>query len=74
MSDPIIARFTFKPDRAEEFLEAGRLVTQIESDDIEEIMDYALQFSDALLDANAIVNGQVITLSDYSYEEEEEEV
>jgi len=66
--DPIVARFTFIPERAAEFLDEGRLVTQIDCDDIEEVMEYVTQFQDALLDASAIVNGQVVNLSDYTEE------
>ena len=66
--DPIIARFTFRPERAEEFLDEGRLVTQIDCDDIDEVMEYVTQFSDALVDANAIVNGTVVSLADYTEE------
>jgi len=66
--DPIVARFTFIPERAAEFLDEGRLVTQIECDNIEEVMEYVTQFQDALTDANAIINGQVVNLSDYTEE------
>ena len=66
--EPIVARFTFLPERAAEFLDEGRLVTQIDCDTIEEVMEYVTQFSDALVDANAIVNGKVVNLSDYSEE------
>lgn len=63
--DPIIARFTFRPARASEFLDEGRLVTQIDCESIEEVMEYVTQFGDAIVDANAIVNGRVVNLSDY---------
>lgn len=66
--DPIVARFTFIPERASEFLDEGRLVTQIDCDDIEEVMEYVTQFQDALVDASAIINGQVVNLSDYNEE------
>ncbi len=66
--EPIVARFTFLPDRASEFLDEGRLVTQIDCDDIDEVMDYVTQFRDALADASAIVNGQVVNLSDFPQE------
>ena len=67
-TDPVVARFTFAPDRASEFLDEGRLVTQIDCDDIEEVMEYLTQFGDAITDASAIVNGQVVNLSDYTEE------
>ena len=67
-TEPVVARFTFAPDRAAEFLDEGRLVTQIDCDNIEEVMEYVTQFGDAIVDANAIVNGQVVNLSDYNEE------
>ena len=63
--DPIVARFTFTPERAGEFLDEGRLVTQIDCDSIDEVMAYVTQFGDAITDANAIINGRVVNLSDY---------
>ena len=74
MSNPIIARFQFSPDRAHEFLETVHhdgdeyqpTVTELQVDDIEEVMDYVRQFDDALIDCNAIVNGKVINLSDFA--------
>jgi hypothetical protein len=70
MTETIIARFSFKPDRASEFLDGEQLVTQLEIDSIDEVMDYAHQFGDALLDASAIINGQVVSLSDFASEAE----
>lgn len=67
--DPIVARFTFTPDRASEFLDEGRLVTQIDCDTIDEVMEYVTQFGDAISDANAIINGRVVNLSDYGFED-----
>lgn len=68
----IIARFTFRPERAAEFLEEpGRLVSQIEFESVEAIMDAVTEFGDAIVDANAIVNGKVINLTDYTLEDEE---
>ena len=74
MSDPIIARFQFNPDRAHEFLEVvdhdgdeyQPTVTELQVDDIEEVMEYVRQFDDALIDCNAIINGKVINLSDFT--------
>lgn len=67
--DPIVARFTFTPERASEFLDEGRLVTQIDCDTIDEVMEYVTQFGDAISDANAIINGRVVNLSDYGSED-----
>lgn len=69
IADPVVARFTFKPDRASDFLDDGRLVTQIDCDGIDEVMEYVIQFDDALDDCTAIVNGQVISLSDHPGQE-----
>lgn len=68
-AEPVVARFTFLPERAAEFLDEGRLVTQIDCDDIEEVMGYLIQFGDAIIDASAIVNGQVVNLSDHLKED-----
>lgn len=65
----ITARFTFRPERAGEFLEEpGRLVTQMEFDTVDEIMEVVHQFDDALVDVNAIINGKVVNLVDFSEE------
>lgn len=76
----VVARFTFKPERASEFIAEHSIyangetivsqptVTQIECETVEEVMDYIVQFGDAILDCNAIVNGSVVTLSDYAEE------
>ena len=64
--DPIVARFTFAPDRAAEFIEQeGQLVTQLEFDSIDEVMECVEQFSDAITDAFAFINGRVVDLADY---------
>ena len=68
----ITARFTFHPERASEFLEdEGRLVTQMEFETVDEIMECIEEFKDALVDVNAIINGQVINLVDFPADEEE---
>ena len=65
----ISARFTFRPERAAEFLEEpGRLVTQMEFETVDEVMEIIRQFDDALVDVNAIINGQVINLVDFTEE------
>ena len=64
-SDPIVARFTFTPERAGEFLDDPlRLVTQIDCESVDEVMEYLHQFGDAIADCSAIVNGQVVNLSE----------
>ena len=67
-ADPIVARFSFKPDRAHEFLEDGQQVTQLEFESVDAVYEAAVQFADALLDANAIIDGNVVNLSDYKEE------
>ena len=65
----ITARFTFRPERASEFLdEPGRLVTQMEFGTVDEIMEVVHQFDDALVDVNAIINGKIVSLTDFSEE------
>lgn len=70
----IVARFNFRQSRASEFLDIVELdgkefqptVTELQVEDIEEVMDYVRQFDDALLDCNAIINGKVVNLSDFA--------
>ena len=70
----IVARFQFNPTRAHEFLdtidhngdEYQPTVTELQVEDVEEVMDYVRQFADALIDCNAIINGKVINLSDFT--------
>lgn len=66
MNDTIVTRFTFLPDRAAEFSDDGREVVEMALDSIEEIQEFTEQFKDALLDVTAIINGQVVSLSDYA--------
>lgn len=67
----ITARFTFRPDRAAEFLdEPGRLVTQMDFETVDEVMEVVNQFQDALVDVNAIINGRVVNLVDFADEED----
>ena len=75
----ITARFTFRPERAEEFLADkdesgdlvynGQLVTQMEFFTVDEIMEIIQQFDSALVDVNAIINGQVVNLTDFTEED-----
>lgn len=66
MTDIVITRFTFAPERAAEFSEDGREVVEMALESIEEVQEYAEQFKDALIDVSAIVNGQVVSLSDFA--------
>ena len=71
IDDTITARFTFLPERANEFLDDGRLVTQLEFSDVQELMEVVNGFKSALVDVNAIVNGQEVNLSDFPLEDAE---
>lgn len=74
----IAARFVFAPDRANEFLEIIEIqtsegtvtsqptVTEMEFETVEELMEVLDQFSSAILDCHAIVNGKVVSLTDFS--------
>lgn len=71
MTESIIARFTFHPDRAAEFLfDEGQTVSELQLDTVEEVMDFVHSFDDALIDASALVNGQVVSLVDFAEEAE----
>ena len=66
----ITARFTFHPERAAEFFEEpGRLVTQMEFETVDEVMEIVRQFDDALVDVNALVNGKVVNMTDFTEED-----
>ena len=70
----IVARFNFKQSRANEFLDVVELdgkefqptVSELQVEDVEEVMEFVRQFDDALLDCNAIINGKVVNLSDFT--------
>ena len=66
MTNEVVARFYFLPDRANEFLfEEGQLVSEILLDTTEEALAYAMEFSDALENASFLINGAVIELVDF---------
>lgn len=69
----ICARFEFKEDRALEFdLKEGQVITQVEfphsPEGVQELTDYCEEFKTAIVDVTALVNGTVITLSDFAQE------
>ncbi len=66
MTNSVITRFTFIPERAAEFSDDGREVVEMVLESIDEVREFSEQFSDALLDVSAIVNGQVVSLSDFA--------
>jgi hypothetical protein len=65
---PVIARYTFKPDRVEEFSDEGTQIVEMAFEDAEEVYEFASEFRDALLDVTVLVNGQVVSLSDFATE------
>ena len=65
---PVIARYTFLPDRAEEFSAEGTQVVEMALETVEEVYEFASEFRDALIDVTVLVNGQVVSLSDFATE------
>ncbi len=65
---PIIARYTFAPDRVEEFSAEGTQIVEMALETIEEVYEFAQEFRDALFDVTVLVNGQVVSLSDFATE------
>ena len=65
MPDTVLTRFTFDRDRAKEFSEDGREVVEMVLESIDEVMEYADQFQDALKDVHVLINGQVVALSEF---------
>ena len=67
----IRARFEFQPDRAAEFIEQPedgiQTICELEFDEPEELITYCEDFREALIDVNAIINGQDINLSDFPF-------
>ena len=61
-------RFQFLPDRAHEFLPEGQLVTQMEFEDVEEIVAYTQEFSEAIESSQALCQdtGIVVDLADFT--------
>ena len=57
---PVIARFRFLPERRDEFVDGGSEVVEMQFDSIAEVSEYAEAFADAIVEAFALVNGQVV--------------
>ena len=66
--DLVVARYTFKPDRIEEFSAEGTQVVEMALETIDEVYGFAQEFKDALLDVTVLVNNQVVSLSDFATE------
>ncbi len=56
----IVIRFQFLPDRAAEFSENGTEIVEMLFDTLEEAQPFIEEFHSAMVDAVALVNGQVI--------------
>lgn len=56
----IVIRFQFLPDRAAEFSETGTEIVEMLFDSLAEAEPFIHEFHDAMVDAVALVNGQVI--------------
>ena len=67
MSDTVIARFTFKPDRAREFSENGNQVVEMELDSIDEVTEFCEEFETAIIDVQALIDGRVVSLPDFTF-------
>ena len=73
INTPICVRWSFIPERAAEFIEPIEIngsefqptVSQQEYESIDEVMEILYDFDNAILDANALINGKVINLSDH---------
>lgn len=63
----VIARFTFKPDRAREFSENGNQVVEMELDSIDEVTEFCKEFETAIVDVQALIDGRVVSLPDFTF-------
>lgn len=64
----VVARFTFKPDRAHEFCDDGRQVVEMQCTGVGEVIEYAENFYDALTCVVFSVDGKVVRYLDLSVE------
>lgn len=64
-----IARFHFIPDRAPDFMDNGQEVTQMEFDNLGEVVGFAQEFADAL-QGTLVYNtatAQTVDLEDFAH-------
>ena len=63
------ARFEFLPERASDFLPEGQLVTQMDFENIAEIVEYVQEFSDAIHSSLVFCQWteQVVDLADFTF-------
>jgi len=67
--DDVRARFTFKPEDADQFLEDGQTVTEVQHISVEEVAQFVNEFQDSLLDVQVLIDGaKVVNLSDFTYD------
>jgi len=64
----VVARYTFKPEYACDFSEAGNQIVEIAFEEIAEAREFALEFQRSLIDVTVLVAGKVIALADYKEE------
>lgn len=62
------ARIHFLADRADDFLPDGQIVTQVDFDDVQEIVEYVQEFADAIESSLVFCheNGRTVDLSDFA--------
>lgn len=69
----VVARFSFKKDRAHEFNDDGRQVVEMDSLTIEEVVRFSKEFCDSLDDICILIDGsKVVYMTDYLYESSQE--
>lgn len=64
----IVARFEFKPEHADSFIEngaAGQSVIELMFESVESLIEATKEFENYLLDCTAIVGGKVLALSSF---------
>lgn len=69
LQEMVIARFTFKPERAHEFSADGNIIVEQMLESVDEVVLFCDEFGDAIEDVSCIVNGKVVSLSDVPDEE-----
>lgn len=64
----IVARFEFKPEHADSFIEnaaAGQTVTEVMFESVQSLIDTTKEFENYLLDCTAIVGDKIVALSSF---------
>ena len=69
----VVARFRFDPEKAEAFCwEKGTSIVELQFDNPEEVIAYCEAYEDAIIDVIALINGQVVAISDMPETDDEE--